>query len=107
MKLRELPDVLHGRPRQCDELGGVVVESAAFFSSSAFQWGLRAQGQPEALGFLSSRLNEGGGLYGGFFCRLQRACTTLLVRHRDFSSTLIAFVVMIADLWTTRTPGRS
>ena len=36
MKLRELRDVLHGRPRGRDALGGVVAESAAFFSYSDF-----------------------------------------------------------------------
>ena len=40
--MRELPDVLHGRPRKRDVIGGVVAESAAFFSSSAFRRGLRA-----------------------------------------------------------------
>ena len=31
MRLRELPDVLYGRPRQCDAPGGVVAESEALF----------------------------------------------------------------------------
>ena len=35
MTLRELAGVLHGRPRQCDALDGVLAESAAFFSPSA------------------------------------------------------------------------
>ena len=42
MKLREHPDVLHGRPRERGALGGVVAESAAFFSSRAFRRRLRA-----------------------------------------------------------------
>ena len=42
MKLRELPDVLHGRPCKRDALGGVEAESAEFFSSSDFRRGYRA-----------------------------------------------------------------
>ena len=37
MRLREFPDVLHGRPSQRDASGGVVAESGASFSASAEQ----------------------------------------------------------------------
>ena len=42
MELCRLPGVLHGRPRQHGALGGVVAESATYFSSSAFRRRLRA-----------------------------------------------------------------
>ena len=37
MQLREVPDVLNGRPRERDVLRAVVAESAAFLSSIAFR----------------------------------------------------------------------
>ena len=41
MELHGLSDVLQGRPRVRDALGGFVAESAAFFSSSVFRRGFR------------------------------------------------------------------
>ena len=41
MKLREHPDLVRCRPRERDAPGGIVAESAAFFSFTAFRRGLR------------------------------------------------------------------